>query len=48
MTVQHRQAIITAMIEVFRCDGHMDVLEADYFNSIADALNLTAVELLRL
>ena len=45
LSIEQRQAILGAMIEVFHADGAMGVLETDYFNSIADALSLTPAQM---
>ena len=48
MTLEHRQAIVYSMIEVFNSDGRSGALEADYFDRIVNALDLKPSELLKI
>ena len=48
LTIEQRQSILRAMVEVFHADGNMGVLETDYFNSIATALALTPAQMVHL
>jgi uncharacterized tellurite resistance protein B-like protein len=47
LTVEHRQNIIYAMLDVFEVDGYMGPLETDYFNTITEALHLTPAQILK-
>ncbi|MGB5325040.1 MAG: TerB family tellurite resistance protein [Pseudomonadales bacterium] len=47
LSVEQRQRILHAMVDVFHSDGRMGVLETQYFNSIAAALTLTPAQMLK-
>ena len=48
LSVEQRENVLRAMIEVFLSDGRMGVLEKDYFDSIVAALHLKPSEMLQL
>lgn len=48
LTVEQRQNILQAMLDVFESDGSMGMLETDYFNTIGEALHLKPSEMLAL
>ncbi|MBT8138568.1 MAG: TerB family tellurite resistance protein [Gammaproteobacteria bacterium] len=48
LTVEQRQEVLRAMIEVFLSDGVLGPLEKAYFDSIVDALHLKPSEMLAL
>ena len=48
LSLQQRQAILYAMVEVFHSDGSMGVLETDYFNNIVNSLDLTPAQILKI
>jgi len=48
LSVEQRQNVLQATLEVFMSDGHMGVLERDYFDSIVSALHLKPSEMLQL
>ena len=48
LSVEQRQNVLQATLEVFMSDGHMGLLERDYFDSIVSALDLKPSEMVRL
>lgn len=48
ITLEHRQDILQGLIEVFRSDGGVGVLEADFFNKVVGGLDLTPAQLIGL
>lgn len=48
LSVPRRQEILDSMTEVFRSDGSIGPLERDYFNQIVAALELDAIDMLKL
>lgn len=44
MRSEHRIDIIRTLADVFRSDHDVSVLEVEFFNTVADALNCTAAE----
>lgn len=45
---QHCKAIVKALIEVIRTDGHVRSGEADFFNMVVGALRLTPIDVVEL
>lgn len=45
LTSEHRLQILDALTEVFKSDGTVGVLEADFFNLVANALALTPAQI---
>ena len=46
LSVEQRRLIVAALFEVIGIDGKYSLTEADFFNHIADAMNLTPIELM--
>ncbi len=46
LSVAHRRTIIRALFEVISVDGRVNHAEADFFDSIANAIHLRPIELL--
>jgi uncharacterized tellurite resistance protein B-like protein len=44
MTNQHRVETVHALADVFRSDKNVSVLEVDFFNGVAEALQVTPAE----
>ena len=45
MTDAHRAETIQALADVFRSDANVSVLEVDFFNRVADALQVTPAQI---
>lgn len=45
LKAQHRAATVHALADVFRSDSAVSVLEVDFFNGVAEALQVTPAEL---
>lgn len=45
MLAQHRAETVRALADVFRSDADVSVLEIDFFNGVADALQVTPAEI---
>ena len=48
LTLVHRTSILHALVEVFKSDGGVGVLEAEYFNNVVNALQLTPAQIIGL
>jgi uncharacterized tellurite resistance protein B-like protein len=48
LSIEQRQSILCALIAVFKADGGIGALEADFFNLVANALNLTPAQMFNL
>ena len=45
MTAAHRAETVQALADVFRSDSNVSVLEVDFFNGVANALQVTPAEI---
>jgi uncharacterized tellurite resistance protein B-like protein len=45
LTARHRAETVRALADVFRSDSAVSVLEVDFFNGVAEALQVTPAEL---
>ena len=43
--IRERDLIVRALIDVFQADRRISDFEIDFFNTVADALNLTPAEI---
>ncbi|MEM6301918.1 MAG: TerB family tellurite resistance protein [Pseudomonadota bacterium] len=44
LSMDQRRSILTGLVTVMRADQHVSSREADFFNSVVQALNLTAAD----